>query len=48
MKIQPEGDMNWTPKLWLKELRLNMMTKIKDETDLRRKDYLVLDNSHYD
>jgi hypothetical protein len=24
-------------KLWLKELRLNMMTKVEDETDLKGK-----------
>jgi hypothetical protein len=36
------------PKLWLKELRLSMVTRTNDDTDLRGKDYLVLDNSHYD
>jgi hypothetical protein len=25
------------PKLWLKKLRLSILTKIKDKTDLRRK-----------
>jgi hypothetical protein len=37
MKIQPEGDMNKTSKLWLKELRLGMIAKMKEGTDLRGK-----------
>jgi hypothetical protein len=37
-----------TSKLWLKELRLGMIAKMKGETDLRGKDYLVLDSLHYD
>jgi hypothetical protein len=27
----------WTSKLWLKELQLGMLAKMKDETDLREK-----------
>jgi hypothetical protein len=37
-----------TPKLWLKELRLSIMMKVEDKTDLKGKDYLVLDSSSYD
>jgi hypothetical protein len=38
----------WKPKLWLKKLRLSIMTKPKVITDSREKDCLVLDYSHYD
>jgi hypothetical protein len=31
------------PKLWLEKLRLNARTMMKDETDLKGKDRLVLD-----
>jgi hypothetical protein len=31
-----------TPKLWLKELRLSMMVKVADETDLKRNRLLSL------
>jgi hypothetical protein len=36
MEIRPEGRMNGT-KLWLKELRLSIMTKVEDGTDLKEK-----------
>jgi hypothetical protein len=37
MKIQPESDMDKTPKIWLKELRLGIIARMKDGTDLREK-----------
>jgi hypothetical protein len=38
----------WTSKLWLKEHRLGMLAKMKNETDLREKRLFVLDSLHYD
>jgi hypothetical protein len=32
MKIQREGDMDKTSKLWLKELRLGMIAKMREPT----------------
>jgi hypothetical protein len=35
----------WTdPKVWLEKLRLSTRTMVEDETDLKGKDCLVLDN----
>jgi hypothetical protein len=37
MEIQPKSRMNGRRKLWPKELRLSIMTKVEDETDLKGK-----------